>query len=182
MAYIELGVATEAYKRAYPKAEKWTPGAVQVKAHRLLNHPSIRAKVDAKSGAKQEAKERAKAGGQVIPLLDQVREAHAARHEKTIDDLVEHLEEARALAMKIEQPSAVVSAVSAMGRLLFGDKCKVQLVDQNGNDIVDVAALARALLQRQQLIDAEVVDVEPEEVQPVPAPRTVRHLPFRRRA
>jgi hypothetical protein len=70
-----------------------------------------------------------------------------------------------------------------MGRLLFGDRCKVELVDKDGSNLVDVDALVRALMRRRSL-DGEVIDAEVEVLpapEPAPAPRTVKHLPFPRR-
>src|SRR5262245_39669319 len=148
LAYVETGNASEAYRRAYPTSKNWKPGAVHVAASRLLANPHISAKANAKAHTKENAKVDAIATGKVAPLVDQLRQQHATRHETTIDDIVAELDEARTLAIELKQPSAAVSASAAKGRLLFGDKAKIEMSGPGGGPMqIEAAAAVRALLE-----------------------------------
>lgn len=92
-AYIETGNASEAYRRSYT-ACNMTENTLNVQASKMLKHPKISLR------------------------LKEIAAHHAKRHEITVDHLVTELEEARALAMKIETPSAAVAATMGKGKLL----------------------------------------------------------------
>ncbi len=87
--YIETGNASEAYRQAYA-AENMKPESVNREAFQLLANPKIASR------------------------LDSLREFHLKRHIVTVDSITEELEEARRLAIQIEQPSAAVAA--SMGK------------------------------------------------------------------
>ena len=95
MVYVETGNASEAYRQAY-NAENMSNEAIGVESCRLLDHPSVALKVK------------------------ELKSGHAKRHELTIDDLVDELEEARQAALLAESPqsSAAVSATMGKAKLL----------------------------------------------------------------
>jgi len=107
-AYVETGNASEAYRRAYPKAVDWKPTSVAVNASKLL--------ADAK----------------VALIVEKYREASAKRHAVTVDSLIAELEEARAIALQAETPqaSAAISATMGKAKLCGLDK---QVVEHTGN-------------------------------------------------
>jgi len=45
-AYVECGNASEAYRRAYPRAKNWKPESVHRKAHELLGNVKIMSRLD----------------------------------------------------------------------------------------------------------------------------------------
>ena len=92
LAYIETGNASEAYRRAYA-AGKMKPETVNRKAKELLDNGKITARVA------------------------ELQAGHQERHDVTVDSLTEELEDARSLATKNEQPSAVVSAVMGKAKI-----------------------------------------------------------------
>jgi hypothetical protein len=175
LAFIETGNASEAYRRAYPRSRNWTPNALHARASRLLAEPEISDKVRDRANDKARDKVEAIAAGKVAPLVDQVRQAHAARHQLTVDDIIDRLEELRLLAIKNNQVSAGVSATAELRKLLFGDKTVHELRDRDGN-LVDVDALVRALMRRRSQ-DGEIIDAETLPA-PEPASKAVKHLPF----
>ena len=95
MVYVETGNASEAYRQAY-NAENMSNEAIGVEACRLLDHPSVALKVK------------------------ELKSGHIKRHELTIDDLVKQLEEARQVALTLENPqcSAAISATMGTAKLL----------------------------------------------------------------
>ena len=88
-AYLETGNASEAYRQAYD-AEKMSQEALHVAACRLMQNPNVTLRIEASY-----AKVRAKA-------------------ELTALDILNELDEARELAKKNENPTAMVAA--SMGR------------------------------------------------------------------
>lgn len=96
-AYVEAGNASEAYRLAYD-ADSMKPASVNRSAFDLLNNPKITSRVEA------------------------LRQAHAARHEITIDSLLTELEAARQLGRETGQASAMVGATMAKAKLLGLDK------------------------------------------------------------
>lgn len=100
---VQLGNATEAYKKAYNSKAK--PESMKVEACKLLKEPNISLTVDK---LKQELRERNRA---------------------TLDDLLEELEEARELALNLGQPAAMVSATSSKAKMLGLDK---QVIEHQG--------------------------------------------------
>jgi hypothetical protein len=65
--------------------------------------------------------------GNVTARVAELQERAAIKVEKTVADLVSMLEEDRGLARQIEQPSAAVSAVMGMGKLLGLVKDKAEI-------------------------------------------------------
>lgn len=106
MVYIETGNASEAYRQAY-NAENMKESSINVNASKLL--------ADAK----------------VALRIKELKLGHAKRHELTIDDLVDELEEARQAALLAESPqsSAAVSATMGKAKLLglVVDKTDIKL-------------------------------------------------------
>ena len=92
-AYVETGNATAAYRAAFGD-KKWAEGALHVQASKLLSTPKVNL------------------------MVKSLQAKHAERHEITVDDLVEELEEARSLAKDIGQASAAVSATMGKAKLL----------------------------------------------------------------
>jgi phage terminase small subunit len=99
--FIELGVASDAYRAAY-NANKMSDNAIRVEAHRVLANPNV------------------------ALIVEQLREKNAKRHEVTIDTITEMLKEDRELARKEGQTSAAVSAAMGIAKLhgLVVDKVK----------------------------------------------------------
>lgn len=95
--YVELSNASEAYRQSY-NAENMADKTIWEAACRLLT--------DSKVGAR------------VMELQKAIEE----KHNITVDDLVKELEEARALAKRLEQPSAMVAASNGKGKMLGFDK------------------------------------------------------------
>jgi len=93
-AYIETGNASEAYRQAYDVSPTSKPNTVEKRACELLKN------------------------GKVAGRVAELQATHQQRHEITVDTLVAELEEARALAIKTEAPSAMVSATMGKGKLL----------------------------------------------------------------
>lgn len=116
-AYIECqGNASEAYRRVY-SCDGWKDKSVWECASTLLSNIKVSSRVD------------------------QLKAAHRERHEITVDDLVAELEEARAMAMKIESPSAMVSASLGKGKLLGLVVEKRELTGKNGEPLNPVREL-----------------------------------------
>ncbi|MDU4747713.1 MAG: terminase small subunit [Pantoea sp.] len=108
-AYIETGNASEAYRKAY-NAERMKPEVVNVKAAELLNN------------------------GKITVRVDELRGEHRQRHNLTVDDLIEELEEARQAALQAETPqsSAAVGATMGKAKLLGLDKVVVDNISSDG--------------------------------------------------
>ena len=92
LAYVETGNASEAYRQAYTVNGK-SENAVHVEASRLLANPKVSLRVN------------------------ELQAGHRERHNVTIDSLTKQLEEARALAIGEEHPSAAVSAIMGTAKL-----------------------------------------------------------------
>ena len=112
MVYVETGNASEAYRQAY-NAENMSNEAIGVEACRLLDHPSVALKVK------------------------ELKSGHTKRHELTIDDLVKQLEEARQVALALENPqcSAAISATMGTAKLLGLVVDKNETTGANGSAI-----------------------------------------------
>lgn len=93
-AYVETGNASEAYRRAYPKSQKWADTSVTVNASKMLKNADV------------------------LLRVGELKDAVLKRHEITVDTLVIELEEARQLAKSTETPSAMVAATMGKGKLL----------------------------------------------------------------
>lgn len=95
LAYVETGNASEAYRRAYD-ASKMKPAVINVKASQLLAEDKVAVRVAA------------------------LRADVVARHNLTVDDLIDELDEARSVALAAETPqaSAAISATMSKAKLL----------------------------------------------------------------
>jgi hypothetical protein len=67
--------------------------------------------------------------------VQDLKAAHRERHEITVDDLVAELEEARAMATKIESASAMVAASMGKAKLLGLVVDKGELTGKNGEPL-----------------------------------------------
>ena len=91
-AYLKTGNASEAYRQAYD-ADGMKPETINRKAKEVLDN------------------------GKIAAILQSHREAAAERAIVSILSITEELEEARALAVSIEQPSAAVAASMGKAKL-----------------------------------------------------------------
>jgi phage terminase small subunit len=89
--YVELGNASEAYRRSYD-AEAMSAASVNRKAKELLDN------------------------GKIAARLDQLRATHAKRHAVTVDDIAQMLREDREFARAHAKPSACVAATMGVAR------------------------------------------------------------------
>ena len=105
--YIEIGVASDAYRLTYPCA-KWSKKTITEKACRLLGQANVQACIAA------------------------LQRANAEQHKVTAGQLIEKLDEAFSLARTIIQPAPMVSAVMGMARITGLDK---QIVEHRGAEI-----------------------------------------------
>lgn len=92
-AYIETGVASEAYRRAYNVSPGTKPNTVEKRACELLKH------------------------GKVAGRIADLQSAHQKRHEITVDSLTEMLKADRELARKEGEANAAINAVLAIAKL-----------------------------------------------------------------
>lgn len=110
-AYIENGGnASEAYRSAY-NAGKTKPEAIHANASKLLKNTKVALRIEA------------------------LQRKHAERHDITVDDLVNELEEARTLAKEVGQPGAAVSATMGKAKLLGHIVEKSEVTGKNGKPI-----------------------------------------------
>lgn len=100
-AYMQTGSASEAYRTAYD-ASKMTANSISVTASRLLDNSKISLRIS------------------------ELRMQAQQRHQLTVDDLLNELEEARQIAMGGERPqcAAAVSATMGKAKLLGFDSPK----------------------------------------------------------
>jgi phage terminase small subunit len=121
MVYVETGNASEAYRQAY-NAENMSNEAIGVEASRMLDHPIVTLKIK------------------------ELKSGHTKRHELTIDDLVKQLEEARQVALALENPqcSAAISATMGTAKLLglVVDKTDIKLTNAKELTNEQLAAIA----------------------------------------
>jgi phage terminase small subunit len=92
LAYIETGVASEAYRQAY-NAENMGGATIRVKACNLLKKEKVKARVAA------------------------LHAHHRKRHDVTVDSLTAQLDRDHALAHKNKQAGAAVSATMGKAKL-----------------------------------------------------------------
>jgi phage terminase small subunit len=90
--YVELGNASEAYRRSYDAASMST-ASVNRKAKELLDN------------------------GKIAARLDKLRATHAERHAVTVDDIAQMLREDREFAREHAKPSACVAATMGLAKL-----------------------------------------------------------------
>lgn len=122
-AYVETGNASEAYRRAYNVRETTKPASVWQSASKLLADPKVASRVAELQTHQQQ------------------------RHDVTVDTLTSEYENARELAMGIEQPSAAISATSGKAKLHGFDKGEGNVevnIQQNTVQLTDLE-LARRL-------------------------------------
>jgi phage terminase small subunit len=121
MVYVETGNASEAYRQAY-NAENMKEASINVNASKLLT--------DAK----------------IALRIKELKSGHTKRHELTIDDLVKQLEEARQVALALENPqcSAAISATMGTAKLLglVVDKTDIKLTNVKELTNEQLAAIA----------------------------------------
>ena len=121
MVYVETGNASEAYRQAY-NAENMKEASINVNASKLL--------ADAK----------------IALRVKELKSGHTKRHELTIDDLVKQLEEARQVALTLENPqcSAAISATMGTAKLLglVVDKTDIKLTNAKELTNEQLAAIA----------------------------------------
>lgn len=110
LKYVECGNASEAYRHAYD-ANKMSAETIHKRAFELMNN------------------------GNVTGRIEELKSDHRKRHNITIDDLLDELEEARTCALTCETPqsSAAVSATIGKAKLLGLDK---QIIE-NTHRIID---------------------------------------------
>lgn len=113
LAYIELGNASEAYRKAY-NAKSMKAETVNRTAKEMLDNPKIATR------------------------LDELRAIHVERHKITVDDLIRELEEARMAAYQQEKPQAGAMVAATMGKakLLGLEITKAELTGKDGKDLV----------------------------------------------
>lgn len=94
--YVELGNASEAYRRAYNSTAKQE--SVAVNASKLLSETNVSLRVE------------------------EIREALKANHGITLKNILDELEEARKLALETGTASSAVAASMGKAKLLGFDK------------------------------------------------------------
>lgn len=92
MSYLETGNASEAYRINY-NAENMKPESINRMAKELMDNLKIASRIA------------------------ELRQSHRQRHNITIDNLTNRLTVAEQLAIKTENPSAIVTAVMGIAKL-----------------------------------------------------------------
>ena len=127
LAYVETGNATEAYRRAYNVADNCRDSWIYVEAAQLLDHPKINPRI--------------------VELQAQAKLLSAY----TIKAAADEYEEARKLAMKLENASAAVSAITGKVKL-FGleapMRSRLEHVGKNGGPIQTEEVSAKDVIAR----------------------------------
>lgn len=120
--YIEIGIATEAYRQSY-NAENMTNETIKVEACRLLQIPHV-----------------------ALTVIE-LQESHAKRHNVTIDSITDELDEARVLAMVEVMPSAAISASMGKAKIhgLIVDKKDVKASVSMENILDEIDGTSRDL-------------------------------------
>lgn len=113
--YIELGNASEAYRRAY-NASAMSTASVNRKAKELLDN------------------------GKIAARLGQLRATHAQRHAVTVDEIARMLREDREFARKHAKPSACVAATMGLAKLYGHLTDKTELTGRGGADLIPVCS------------------------------------------
>lgn len=123
-AYVELGNASEAYRRSYD-ASRMKMETVNKRASELL------------------------ADSQITGRVAELKSRAAAKHDVTVATLLRELEEARTIALSCETPqtSAAVSATMGKAKLCGLDK---QLIELSGevNGKVELTTAQRKMLDK----------------------------------
>lgn len=123
-SYIENGNASDAYRKAYD-AEKMKGATINRNAKALLDNNKIATRID------------------------ELRQQHTDRHNLTVDDLIDELDEARNVAIKAENPQCTAAIAATMGKakLLGKDKHKpgkFEIKDENLTSIAKSVLIAIA--------------------------------------
>jgi phage terminase small subunit len=144
-AYVETGIGAEAFRRAYDTSN-WTDKSIHEKASQMLSTVKIRSRVD------------------------QLKAAHRRRHDYTVDDLVEELEEARKLAQENGNAAPMVQATMGKGKLLGLIIDKAEHTGKDGSPLLqeaDSRDIARAVLDvlrearlADEALDATTIETE----------------------
>lgn len=125
---------SDAYRKAY-NADKMKAETVQIKASELAKN------------------------GKVTVRIEDLKKRALKRHDLTVDDIVNELEEARNLAQKLGQSSAMVSASMGKAKLFGMIVDKKAHTDSEGNDldvpIVSSSELMAIMERRFERIDKE---------------------------
>ena len=121
MVYIETGNASEAYRQAY-NCENMKEATINRNAKMMIDDNKISTRIK------------------------ELKSGHVKRHELTIDDLVKQLEEARQVALTLENPqcSAAISATMGTAKLLglVVDKTDIKLTNAKELTNEQLAAIA----------------------------------------
>jgi phage terminase small subunit len=114
--YHGTGNASEALRRANPKAKKWKQHSLHVEASKVLSEPEVSLR------------------------LEQLQVEAAKRHGTTIDSLTSELEAARDGAMGTGQFSAAVSATMGKAKLrgLVKDKVANEFAGADGQPVTPI--------------------------------------------
>ena len=91
LAYVETGNASEAYRRAYD-ASRMKPESIAVNASKLMSDAKVSLRISSLQSQAQQ------------------------RHQLTVDDLLNELEEARTIASTGEKPQATAMVAATMGK------------------------------------------------------------------
>lgn len=97
LKYVELGNASEAYRQAY-NTDEMKPETVHRKANELMSN------------------------GKITARIDELKAEHQARHRLTVDDLIQELTKAQAIAEQNGNVNAMISATMSKAKLLGYDK------------------------------------------------------------
>lgn len=111
IAYHEGATQSDAYRKGYPKAEKYSPSVTAVNASQLFAREHVRAR------------------------LAELQEAAKERNRITVDTLLAELEENRRAALGAETPQASAATAATMGKakLLGLDKVVVDHMSSDGS-------------------------------------------------
>lgn len=90
-AYMQTGSASEAYRTAYD-ASKMKRETVHRAAQEMMDHPKVSTRIS------------------------ELQQATQQRHQLTVDDLINELEEARKIAMGGERPTPAAMVAATMGK------------------------------------------------------------------
>lgn len=140
--FIELGNASEAYRQAYD-ADSMNENTVNREAKRLLDNPKIATR------------------------LELIRKEHQTRHNLTVDDLLQELEEARKAAFEGDrvQVSAAVAATMGKAKLLGLDKVSSLVAKKQELEIARLERDLKPPEERPQEEDYRL-DLKPDEELP----------------
>jgi phage terminase small subunit len=111
-AYVELNHSSDAYRRSY-NASKMKAETIHRSACEVLKNRNVAARIE------------------------ELRNVVLKRHNLTVDDIIEELEEARQLAITSQTPQAAASIAASMGKakILGFLTDKVEHTGENGSPI-----------------------------------------------